>query len=142
MQILQETPLAPDFSMNALADYSSGQSGSDLREMCRNAAMVPVREFVRKTGGDKGLLELGQLEVRFSYSRSLLSHPELTPVSVGLPPPAPYARRLLPAEPERCGDDVAVHARTRVAAAIRGGQVTAGRDGLVASHDLSCLAVR
>ncbi|KAJ7366252.1 P-loop containing nucleoside triphosphate hydrolase protein [Mycena albidolilacea] len=60
--ILQETPLAPDFSMNALADYSSGQSGSDLREMCRNAAMVPVREFVRKTGGDKGLLELGQLE--------------------------------------------------------------------------------
>lgn len=77
MQILQETPLAPDFSMNALADYASGQSGSDLREMCRNAAMVPVREFVRKTGGDKGLLELGQLEVRLSYSRFLSSRLEL-----------------------------------------------------------------
>jgi len=60
--ILQETPLAPDFSTATLAELSSGQSGSDLREMCRNAAMVPVREFVRKTNGDKGLLELGQLE--------------------------------------------------------------------------------
>ncbi|KAK7050538.1 AAA domain-containing protein [Favolaschia claudopus] len=60
--ILHETPLASDFSMTALAELCSGQSGSDLREMCRNAAMVPVREFVRKTKGDKDLLELGQLE--------------------------------------------------------------------------------
>ncbi|KAJ7268075.1 hypothetical protein C8J57DRAFT_1435883 [Mycena rebaudengoi] len=44
--ILKDTPLAPDFSMN----------------MCRNAAMVPVREYVRETKGDKALLELGQLE--------------------------------------------------------------------------------
>ncbi|KAJ7648558.1 ATPase [Mycena rosella] len=60
--ILQDTRLAPDFSLTALAELSSGQSGSDLREMCRNAAMVPVREFVRTTKGDKSLLELGQLE--------------------------------------------------------------------------------
>ncbi|KAJ7205678.1 P-loop containing nucleoside triphosphate hydrolase protein [Mycena rebaudengoi] len=60
--ILKDTPLAPDFSMNVLAELSSGQSGSDLREMCRNAAMVPVREYVRETKGDKALLELGQLE--------------------------------------------------------------------------------
>ncbi|KAJ7162907.1 P-loop containing nucleoside triphosphate hydrolase protein [Mycena filopes] len=60
--ILQDTRLAPGFPLSELADLCSGQSGSDLREMCRNAAMVPVREFVRKTKGDKGLLELGQLE--------------------------------------------------------------------------------
>ncbi|KAJ6624359.1 ATPase [Mycena sp. CBHHK59/15] len=60
--ILKDTPLAPAFSMAALAELSSGQSGSDLREMCRNAAMVPVREYVRGTKGDKELLELGQLE--------------------------------------------------------------------------------
>ncbi|KAJ6554953.1 ATPase [Mycena vulgaris] len=60
--ILKDTALAPGFSMTTLAELSSGQSGSDLREMCRNAAMVPVREFVRTTKGDKSLLELGQLE--------------------------------------------------------------------------------
>ncbi|KAJ7166326.1 P-loop containing nucleoside triphosphate hydrolase protein [Mycena crocata] len=60
--ILQDTSLAPNFSMSTLAELTSGQSGSDLREMCRNAAMVPVREFVRTTKGDKDLLELGQLE--------------------------------------------------------------------------------
>lgn len=71
--MLQETPLAPNFPMAMLAELSSGQSGSDLREMCRNAAMVPVREFVRTTKGDKGLLELGQLEVRlYPLSLSLL----------------------------------------------------------------------
>lgn len=51
--------------MTTLAELTQGLSGSDLREMCRNAAMVPVREFVRDTKGDKGLLELGQLQVRF-----------------------------------------------------------------------------
>ncbi|CAK5261955.1 unnamed protein product [Mycena citricolor] len=60
--ILQDTRLAPDFPMRQLAETSSGLSGSDLREMCRNAAMVPVREFVKKTNGDKQVLELGQLE--------------------------------------------------------------------------------
>ncbi|KAF7315169.1 AAA domain-containing protein [Mycena indigotica] len=60
--ILQETPLAPDFSMTALAEMSQGLSGSDLKEMCRNAAMVPVREFVRNAKGEKGMLEVSQLE--------------------------------------------------------------------------------
>ncbi|KAJ7639187.1 P-loop containing nucleoside triphosphate hydrolase protein [Roridomyces roridus] len=60
--ILQDTPLAPEFPITTLVELTNGQSGSDLREMCRNAAMVPVREFVRDTKGDKGLLELGQLQ--------------------------------------------------------------------------------
>nr|GAT57051.1 predicted protein [Mycena chlorophos] len=59
--VLQDTQLIPDFPMHALAEMSQGMSGSDLKEMCRNAAMVPVREFVRNTG-EKGMLEMKQLE--------------------------------------------------------------------------------
>lgn len=50
--------------MNALAELAAGRSGSDLREMCRNAAMVPLREYVRSTKGDPELLAKGELEVR------------------------------------------------------------------------------
>ncbi|KAJ7051808.1 P-loop containing nucleoside triphosphate hydrolase protein [Mycena amicta] len=60
--ILQETPLAPDFPMTTLAEMSQGQSGSDLKEMCRNAAMVPVREFVRNAKGETQMLDMSQLE--------------------------------------------------------------------------------
>ncbi|KAJ6624344.1 hypothetical protein B0H10DRAFT_1784952, partial [Mycena sp. CBHHK59/15] len=66
--ILKDTPLAP--AMTALAELSSGQSGSDLREICRDAAMVPVREYMRGTKGDKELLALGQLEVRCHLAHS------------------------------------------------------------------------
>jgi len=60
--MLKDTTLAPNFPMNALAELSEGHSGSDLKEMCRNAAMVPVREYVRGTGEDQTLLAKGQLE--------------------------------------------------------------------------------
>jgi len=63
LQMLKDTTLAPNFPMDALAELSEGHSGSDLKEMCRNAAMVPVREYVRGTGEDQTLLAKGQLEV-------------------------------------------------------------------------------
>lgn len=62
-QMLQNTPLEPSFPMQTLAERSEGLSGSDLKELCRNAAMVPVREYVREIGDDTGLLAQGQLEV-------------------------------------------------------------------------------
>ncbi|KAF8315578.1 AAA-domain-containing protein [Clavulina sp. PMI_390] len=45
-----------------LAQATGGFSGSDLKEMCRDASMMPVREFMRENGGDhenmvKGLKE-------------------------------------------------------------------------------------
>lgn len=49
--------------MTSLAELSEGYSGSDLREMCRNAAMVPVREYMRGAAEHRELLEKGQLEV-------------------------------------------------------------------------------
>jgi len=60
--MLKDTPLEPSFSLHMLAERSSGLSGSDLKELCRNAAMVPVREYVRETGDNRDLLEKGQLE--------------------------------------------------------------------------------
>jgi len=60
--ILKDTPLEPDFSIRLLAQKSVGLSGSDLRELCRNAAMLPVREYVRETSTDQDALAKGQLE--------------------------------------------------------------------------------
>ena len=62
--MLKDTALEPDFPMHILAERTTGLSGSDLKEKCRNAAMIPVREFMRQTGGDRELLEKGRKEVR------------------------------------------------------------------------------
>ena len=61
--MLKDTPLEPNFPMHLLAQRSVAMSGSDLRELCRNAAMLPVREYVRETSTDQEALAKGQLEV-------------------------------------------------------------------------------
>ncbi|TRM62105.1 P-loop containing nucleoside triphosphate hydrolase protein [Schizophyllum amplum] len=60
--MLKGTTLAPEFPMTSLAELTEGFSGSDLKELCRGAAMVPVREFVRSTAGNQEKLERGELE--------------------------------------------------------------------------------
>jgi len=60
--MLRDVKLAPGFPMRALAEYSRGKSGSDLKEFCRNAAMLPVRELVRGANGDFARLAQGQKE--------------------------------------------------------------------------------
>lgn len=48
---LRDTKLDTDpaaFNLDVLVKLSAGMSGSDIKEACRDAAMVPVREFIRK----------------------------------------------------------------------------------------------
>lgn len=62
--MLKDVPLAPNFPMRALAEFSWGKSGSDLKEMCRNASMLPVRELLRQADGDVALIARMQDKVR------------------------------------------------------------------------------
>lgn len=46
--ILKDTKLDPElFDLEYLTRVTAGMSGSDIKEACRDAAMVPVREFIR-----------------------------------------------------------------------------------------------
>ncbi|KAL5519773.1 hypothetical protein ACEPAG_1433 [Sanghuangporus baumii] len=64
--MLKGTKLVPEFSLELLADRTAGLSGSDLKELCREAAMKPVREFLKEAGGDRDVLEKSR-EEDFSY---------------------------------------------------------------------------
>jgi ATP-dependent 26S proteasome regulatory subunit len=63
--MLKSSSLAPGLSIRELARRTDGLSGSDLKEMCRNAAMVPVREYMRQNGGSIEDMRKGQAEVGF-----------------------------------------------------------------------------
>jgi SpoVK/Ycf46/Vps4 family AAA+-type ATPase len=47
--ILRGTQIdAPNFDLDYVVRTSAGMSGSDIKEACRDAAMGPVREYIRK----------------------------------------------------------------------------------------------
>jgi ATPase family AAA domain-containing protein 1 len=47
--ILQDTKADPkQMDMGYIADVTAGMSGSDIKEACRDAAMAPVREYMRE----------------------------------------------------------------------------------------------
>ncbi|PWI70691.1 ATPase protein [Purpureocillium lilacinum] len=47
--ILQDTKTDPeDFDVDYVAKITAGMSGSDIKEACRDAAMAPVREYMRQ----------------------------------------------------------------------------------------------
>ncbi|KAI9499025.1 P-loop containing nucleoside triphosphate hydrolase protein [Zychaea mexicana] len=45
--LLHDINLAPNFNISELVQRTADCSGSDLKELCRNAAMIPIREYVR-----------------------------------------------------------------------------------------------
>lgn len=56
----------PASSIATLAQRTPGFSGSDLKEMCRDAAMLPLREYMRERGGDHERMVKGINEVCFT----------------------------------------------------------------------------
>lgn len=62
-QMLKDTPLDAHFPIPILAAQTDGYSGSDLREACRNAAMVPVRQYLQAHGMDPSTMEKDQQAV-------------------------------------------------------------------------------
>ncbi|GBE85139.1 Protein MSP1 [Sparassis crispa] len=55
--MLTDTELDPSLSLRTLAVELEGLSGSDLKEFCRNAAMRPMREFIREADDKQELLD-------------------------------------------------------------------------------------
>ena len=56
--LLTDTKLDQDeFDLELLVRASEGMSGSDIKEMCRDAAMSPVREYIRRKREEGGKME-------------------------------------------------------------------------------------
>jgi len=53
--MLSKTSLSSSLDINLLSSRTEGFSGSDLQELCRSAAMIPVKEFMRSAEGMKGI---------------------------------------------------------------------------------------
>jgi ATPase family AAA domain-containing protein 1 len=50
--VLQDTRTDPDnFDLDYVSKITAGMSGSDIKEACRDAAMAPVREYMRQHRG-------------------------------------------------------------------------------------------
>ncbi|KAJ3759227.1 P-loop containing nucleoside triphosphate hydrolase protein [Lentinula raphanica] len=60
--MLKDVSLSSDLSLELLAQASEGLSGSDLKELCRGAAMVPVREYMRENLSNGEVLTDEQLK--------------------------------------------------------------------------------
>ncbi|OAA68519.1 ATPase family aaa domain containing protein [Niveomyces insectorum RCEF 264] len=63
--VLGETKRDPDFDVDLVAEVANGLSGSDLKEMCRDAAMMPMREYLRahKASG-KSVAQINPADIR------------------------------------------------------------------------------
>ena len=63
--VLKDTKVdKANFDLEYIVRATAGMSGSDLKEVCRDAAMVPVREFIRKkrsTGGPMGAVSASEI---------------------------------------------------------------------------------
>jgi len=46
--VLDDTKRDPGFNLDYIAKVTAGMSGSDIKEACRDAAMAPVREYIRE----------------------------------------------------------------------------------------------
>jgi SpoVK/Ycf46/Vps4 family AAA+-type ATPase len=71
--MLKETELEIDFPLDELARRTDGLSGSDLKDLCRNAAMTPVREYMKRMEGDSTAMASIQSQVRDLSTRWVIA---------------------------------------------------------------------
>nr|6PE0_A Chain A, Membrane-spanning ATPase-like protein [Thermochaetoides thermophila]6PE0_B Chain B, Membrane-spanning ATPase-like protein [Thermochaetoides thermophila]6PE0_C Chain C, Membrane-spanning ATPase-like protein [Thermochaetoides thermophila]6PE0_D Chain D, Membrane-spanning ATPase-like protein [Thermochaetoides thermophila]6PE0_E Chain E, Membrane-spanning ATPase-like protein [Thermochaetoides thermophila]6PE0_F Chain F, Membrane-spanning ATPase-like protein [Thermochaetoides thermophil len=63
--VLRGTKRDPDFDLDYIARVTAGMSGSDIKETCRDAAMAPMREYIRQhRASGKPLSEINPDDVR------------------------------------------------------------------------------
>ncbi|KAJ3264874.1 hypothetical protein HDU77_007344 [Chytriomyces hyalinus] len=74
--LLKNVSLSPNFSFQTLVARTSGLSGSDLKELCRSAAMTPVREAIR--GIEMGSVSSTSLLDGGSMGQSGVTGPDLS----------------------------------------------------------------
>lgn len=82
--ILESERVADTVDLNRLAKLTQGFSGSDLRELCRNAAVYRVREFMRTnesslettdfTPGEDGAISMDDLLSSFGKMKESKMH--------------------------------------------------------------------
>lgn len=63
----------PREDIQTLAERTPGLSGSDLKETCREAAMLPLREYMKARGNDHAEMVKGVQEVSDCDSILLLA---------------------------------------------------------------------
>lgn len=84
--MLKGAHLEPDFDFDFVVDQTSGMSGSDIREVCRNAAMISMREYIRDNFvNGKRVNEEEEINVRPLKTSDFFCHAaseELSPGSV------------------------------------------------------------
>ncbi|GAA5974502.1 hypothetical protein JCM21900_004962 [Sporobolomyces salmonicolor] len=60
--MLRDIKTEPNFDLEELVRRTDGLSGSDLKEACRNAAMVPVRECMRSSQTTDGQIDFEKVK--------------------------------------------------------------------------------
>lgn len=69
MQLLRDIPLDSRLDLDILAKETTGLSGSDLKELCRQAAGAPVKEQMRRLKG-KTPAELEHMAKEVRHARA------------------------------------------------------------------------
>ncbi|KAG5975761.1 hypothetical protein E4U55_007565 [Claviceps digitariae] len=63
--ILQDAKVDEDFDLDRVSKITAGLSGSDIKEACRDAAMVPVREYMRQhRAGERQIVSVDTAQYR------------------------------------------------------------------------------
>jgi SpoVK/Ycf46/Vps4 family AAA+-type ATPase len=75
--VLGDTKRDPEqFDLDYIARVTAGMSGSDLKETCRDAAMAPMREYIRqRKASGKGMSQVNPNHIRGIKTEDFFGRP-------------------------------------------------------------------